>query len=71
MFYQTSFLLLVIVVTAVITRRVTAKEYNQSMYGLNRFTDRTLKRKFFIAKVTIIFLVCLVLVLWSRLTVNV
>lgn len=70
MFYQTSFLLLAILVTAVVTRRITTKEYDNNEFGLSRFSDITLKRKFFVAKVAIIFLAFLVLVLWSRLPID-
>ena len=69
MFYQTSFLLLAILITAVITRHITAQEYKQSMFGMNRFADRALKRKIYIAKLIIIFLSFMVLALWSRLPV--
>lgn len=70
MFYQTSFLLLVILVTSVVTRHLTVQEYKQSMFGMNRFTDRALKRKVYAAKLVIIFLSFLVLTLWAKLPVN-
>jgi len=70
MFYETSFLLLVIVVTAFVTRHLTVQEYKQSMFGMNRFTDRALKRKIFTAKLIIIFLCCLVFVLWAKFPVS-
>ncbi len=69
MFYETSFLLLVILITAFVTRKATVSEYKQSIYELNRFTDRTLKRKLFIAKMAIVFLIFIVIVLWWRLPV--
>jgi hypothetical protein len=70
MFYETSFLLLAILVTAVITRHLTANEFKQGMFGLNRFNDKALKRKLYVSKLAIIFLFFMVLALWARLPVD-
>lgn len=67
MFYQTSFLLLAILVTAVVVRVSTVAEHHQNIHKVNRFNDNALKRKLFIAKLTIIFLAFSALMLWARL----
>jgi len=69
MFYETSFLLLAILITSVVTRHSTVQEYKQSMFAMNSYTDRALKRKILVAKLLIIFLSFMVLVLWSKLPV--
>ena len=68
MFYETSFLLLAILVTAVITRYLTANEYEKGIFGMNRHGDRVLNGKLYIAKLIIIFLFLMVFALGSILS---
>jgi hypothetical protein len=71
MFYETSFLLFTILVTMVITRYMTVRQCNKSKLMTNRYFDLILRRKFFMAKLMIIFLFFLVFILWARLPIYV
>jgi hypothetical protein len=71
MFYETSFLLFAILFTAVLTRYMTVRQCNKSKHMTNRYFDIVLRRKFFMAKLMIIFLFCLVLMLWAKLPIYV
>lgn len=70
MFYQTSFLLLAILSTAVLTRYVTERKFKGTLTETGRFSDFNLRRKFFVAKLMIIFLFFMVLMLWARLPID-
>jgi hypothetical protein len=70
MFFETSFLLLAILSTAVLTRYVTEKKFKGTLTETGRFSDLNLKRKFFVAKLMIIFLFFMVLMLWARLPID-